>query len=681
MQKVTAFLEQHVQWVAIGLGALFCLYMIYAYVITPPAEVMIGNESFGPSEVDPHTAETVATKLRSAMSNTAKIKMEVPQYVQGFQDTMTWKGAKPVALQGMTDTALAYDVQLPSQPQIPGQNPQPGVQQAVGGNGTPAPTPGQKIAQLPVPPTPKQTDPVSFVKYGRSLVVPPPPPGQPPINPQPGIAPPGAVDTDWVTQMWTVSMPEVEAAFRNTPGMSGLPPEIRKTMFLHVEMVRQEKLPDGAWGHDGKKDEVLVIPHRGPTRNNQPMPAYPGDGPDPNLRQAQYQYAAWASTSTPDIIQPLFHVTVPNMGDPWMKPGAQIAAAVFNPATHQGGKGNLTEEQWQAVLRYRQEQHKLRKEQKAPPRAPRAPGPGGRGGPPEGMDGGEGMYAPGPRARNYAPARAAQDRDLPHYALPPRSGPPVYPNRGGYGGYNPNLPPEEMMDGEMGGGFVAGPQGVNMPQPGTDYPNGEFDPLDPSAQPLPWKIKDVEIWAHDDQVVAGKTYRYKMRYRLKNPIFGAANASEPPELAEKFALVSEFSDWTTPVTVPSLVNFFVAGGVVPGRSTVAFEVFRWDQGQQKMERFDVGPGDLVGWAKNGVDFATDWTVVDFREDPRAGEYQILLVNNKDGSVIARSYNGDRNDKLYQALKAQVKATSDAAAASAAAAGGTIPPGNGTAAAR
>ena len=129
-----------------------------------------------------------------------------------------------------------------------------------------------------------------------------------------------------------------------------------------------------------------------------------------------------------------------------------------------------------------------------------------------------------------------------------------------------------------------------MPQPGQDYPNGEFDPLDPNAAQLPWKIKDVEIWAHDDQVVAGKTYRYKMRYRLKNPIFGAANASDPPELSEKFALVSEFSDWTTPVTVPALVNFFVAGGVVPGRSTVAFEVFRWDQGQQKMERFDVAPG-------------------------------------------------------------------------------------------
>jgi hypothetical protein len=98
MQKVTAFLEQHIQWLAIGLGALFVLYMTYSYVITPPATAQLGSESFGPSEVDPHTADTVVQKLQTAMQNNARIKMEVPQYVQSFQDTMTWKSAKAVAL-------------------------------------------------------------------------------------------------------------------------------------------------------------------------------------------------------------------------------------------------------------------------------------------------------------------------------------------------------------------------------------------------------------------------------------------------------------------------------------------------------------------------------------------------------------------------------------------------------
>jgi hypothetical protein len=347
---------------------------------------------------------------------------------------------------------------------------------------------------------------------------------------------------------------------------------------------------------------------------------------------------------------------------------------VFNPATFKGNLDALPKDQRDAVLKYRQEQHKLLMEQKkqarpAPgPRAPTGPG-GGRGAPPD--MGGEGTYAPG--KRSYAPARA-----LPNYAPAPYAPRQPYPPRG-------YLPPDMggEMDGEGGfGNYGGGVTVPNLPQPGTDYPTGDFDPTD-TAQPQPWKGKEVEIWQHDDDVKAGKTYRYKMRYRLKNPIFGT-NAGEPPALAEQFSLDSEFSDWTTPITVPSLVNFFVAGGVVQGRSTVAFEVFRWDQGQQKMERFDVAPGDLVGGERNGVNFITDWTVVDFRQDPRANDHQILLVNNKDGSVVARSFGTDRNDRLYIALKKQVEdaKAAERAASPAAGAGGVVPPGvGGTAAAR
>jgi hypothetical protein len=559
----------------------------------------------------------------------------------------------------MTDPALKFDVTLPA---APGAESPPGGTGVAGGTPTPGTTPGPgqgaKIAQLPVPPKPKQTDPNTFVKYGRSVIVPPPPgapAGTAPPVPQPGVVPPGAVDTDWVTQMWTVSMPEIEQAFR-AAGMDKAPDGVRNTMFLQVEMVREEMV-------DGKWQNPTVIPHKGPTRNNQPMQTYPGDGPDTALRQAQFQYAAWASTSTADIIQPLFHVTVPNKGDQWTKPGQQLIAAVFDPRMFKGDLNTLPKEQKEAVLQFRREQQKLLQEQKKQQRpAPRAPtgGPGGRGVPPD-MGGDSMNYSP--KRPNYAPARSSSGDELPHYAPAPMR-PPPYPMRP-YG--NPNLPPDMMeMEGEGGyGGGYGGPQAVGMPQAGTDFPAGEFDPTNGAAAPFPWRTKDVEIWQHDDQVVAGKTYRYKMRYRLKNPIFGT-NASDNQALVDQFALVSEFSDWTTPITVPSLVNFFVAGGVVKGRATVAFEVFRWDQGQQKMERFEVAPGDLVGSEKNGVDFSTDWTVVDFREDPRANEFQILLVNNKDGSVVARSFNADRTDKLYNALKKQVQ---DAKAAETAAAGG------------
>ena len=672
MQKVTEFLEQHVQWIAIGLGALFCLYMTWSYVITPPAEVTIGNDTFGPADIDPHTADTVANQLTSAMQNTRSIQMKVPEYVQAFQNEMTWQNAEPIQLPSMIDGALALDVPLPAvpdQPLPPGVTPPPGTTPP----GPMIPDGAVTLASLPVPPTPHYEGADQGLKYGRSVIIPPVLPGQPPPPPPaiPGDIPPGAIDKDWVTQMWKVSMNDIETAFRKA-GMDNpaIPPQFKTTLFLHVEMVREEMV-DGQW-----QNETVIRP-LDVTRNNQPRPPFPGDiAADPQVKGQQFGYMMWAAQNTPDIIQPLFHQTVEGRGDRWEKPGQQVMlAAEFNPAMHQGGKGNLNDEQWKQVLEYRREQYRLEQEQKKQNRGTPAPrgqprGPGGFGVPAD-M---EGMYAPRRDIRD-----GGGDDALPFYAPPPVPLRPV-PGRGGYGG-GYGVPPDLYEDGAMGGygegyGGYAGPQQVALPQPGQDYPTGEFDPT--TAQPQPWKGKDVEIWAHDDTVQPGKTYRYKMRYRLKNPIFGASpNIAADPKMVEQFALVSEFSEWTTQITTPSLVNFFVAGGVVRGRGTVDTEIFSWHQGQQRLERFTLAPGDLVGWAKNGVDYSTDWTVVDFRDDPRTNDPQVLLVNNETGKVTARSYQTDSRDRLYQALKEQVKKAAEAAAAAA----GTAPPGVGTAAAR
>ena len=93
-------------------------------------------------------------------------------------------------------------------------------------------------------------------------------------GPAAGHRPPGAVDKDWVTQMWKISMTDIEAAFRRPKHRTRSRPSCSKTMFLQVEMVREEMV-------DGKWQDPKVIPHSRPTRNNQPMQPYPGDGPDP----------------------------------------------------------------------------------------------------------------------------------------------------------------------------------------------------------------------------------------------------------------------------------------------------------------------------------------------------------------------------------------------------------------
>ena len=55
MQKVTKFLEAYVQWVALGLGLLWILFITYAYWVKSPVVAIVttptGAKSVGPGEV------------------------------------------------------------------------------------------------------------------------------------------------------------------------------------------------------------------------------------------------------------------------------------------------------------------------------------------------------------------------------------------------------------------------------------------------------------------------------------------------------------------------------------------------------------------------------------------------------------------------------------------------------
>jgi hypothetical protein len=210
---------------------------------------------------------------------------------------------------------------------------------------------------------------------------------------------------------------------------------------------------------------------------------------------------------------------------------------------------------------------------------------------------------------------------------------------------------------EGGGGMYPGGGNVNvpanLPQPGTDYPAGDFDAHDPKwtgKTPTP----NIDVWAHDDTVQAGRTYHYRISYKIQNPIYGGMNVAVNDQLPQQFAIQSKPSDWSSPVPIPNLVNFFVQSSKSPNAPTVRFDVFRWEKGEQKNEVFTVGPGDQVGGVKSNIDFSTGWTVVDFRYDDRQSDWQILMMNNKEGNIVVRSYKADHDDELYRGLQEQVK---------------------------
>jgi len=193
-----------------------------------------------------------------------------------------------------------------------------------------------------------------------------------------------------------------------------------------------------------------------------------------------------------------------------------------------------------------------------------------------------------------------------------------------------------MPENPAGGAFA--PNAANLPQPGVAYPAGAFDPTQ-------WKAAaPIQTWGHDVNVTPGKTYRYKMRYRIKNPLYNVGgNVAKNAKDTQVFACISEFSPWTKPVTVPEKTNFFVARGLVSGGSRVQFEVFKWEDGTQHAEMFDVSPGDVLGAAKNNIDFSTGWTLVGVQND------NVLLVD-KDGKLMIRNQKADESDSLYKQLK-------------------------------
>ena len=444
-------------------------------------------------------------------------------------------------------------------------------------------------------------------------------PGQP-MPAQPAIAPP-LVDKDWVTQAFHVSIKDITQAFadaRIPMGQGGM-----TTFFLRVETLRQELLPDGEWGADGKVGAEKIIP---PIDLGVPRETYPEGKVTKAVEQG---FLNWARSNQPAIIQPGFYTV--GAGDPWAPPGEVAAeAGAFNPQMYLTGPipTTLTPAQREEVMAARRANTKLKSQQprNTGNRAPRTPR--GRGADAEmGM---EGQFAPrDPDRASYGQVR----RGVPNPSMD-------------------GLSPEEMaaMEGmDMGDGMGMGvpgqPQLPHAGIPGTDYPNGEFDPST-------WAGTDpITIFTHDDTVQPGKTYRYRIRYSLKNPLLGAPPAQLPnPQIGNVLGITSKESEYGSPVTIPEKVQFFIASGIWGGNAK--FDVFIWKDGVVQMKQFSASPGDRIGKPEADGNFQTIWTIVTLpatRDDDR------IVIVNDEGRMMSRIASKDRDDALYKKLKADAEA--------------------------
>ena len=112
----------------------------------------------------------------------------------------------------------------------------------------------------------------------------------------------------------------------------------------------------------------------------------------------------------------------------------------------------------------------------------------------------------------------------------------------------------------------------------------------------------ITLWAHDITAQPGETYRYALRVRVTNPLFGKA-AQVPAEQVEATTspvLTSEPSDWSDPIAVPMQTVYFVTsgsdGGALGGigdRTSATIEVYRFYYGFWRMAELSLAPGEPV----------------------------------------------------------------------------------------
>ena len=112
--------------------------------------------------------------------------------------------------------------------------------------------------------------------------------------------------------------------------------------------------------------------------------------------------------------------------------------------------------------------------------------------------------------------------------------------------------------------------------------------------PLEKMREPLVFWAHDDTVEPRKSYRYRIRLGVFNPVAGTNQLSQR-DISRKNEVVlwSGFSDITEPVEIPGRLIFF-AKHIREAAKVVTVQVSKYVMGYWRSEDFTVSQGEVIG---------------------------------------------------------------------------------------
>lgn len=260
--------------------------------------------------------------------------------------------------------------------------------------------------------------------------------------------------------------------------------------------------------------------------------------------------------------------------------------------------------------------------------------------------------------------------------------------RGGMPGGDMGMMPPDMGMGMPGGGM--GDRRADRRMPGM-APDDGFMPAARSRSGQDDEQVDLtkySIWCHDVTAIEGKTYIYRCRIVLVNPLMGMEAAVIESQDAYRTTIPGPWSSYTEPVTVKQQWRFFVTE-VKPEDQQARVQVFKYHLGWWCDRSFMVSAGQPIGemsrveyfdpftesMDRAELNFFNGLSAVDIRTDvseiveelTSSGQIDgfesqntsVLVYSDMDGTLGWRSVAVDTESADYDLLRSKARQQRDA----------------------
>jgi len=350
-------------------------------------------------------------------------------------------------------------------------------------------------------------------------------------------------------------------------------PCLAKPIFAAVQLQRQDLLPDGTWSQWQDVPRSKIEQHRKLFE----IIEDPRDLPPGGLKVQMLQFDDQMVQI--DLLQPQAY-QIASAREEWLPPLLHRKFLDFQ-------RKEALQERLEAKEAEKQEREK-ELEDRRNRRTEARSGVGGRGGGIYDTSGGmDGTYGTRDTRSTRSRGRDRLDRGgrLTDDGVRPT-------DRGRTRG---RTDPLYMRDGDMIDALGVGTDRRMPRRPSINDVYDEYDALLLTRLTDFSKIREpLAFWAHDDTVEARKTYRYRIRLGVFNPVAGMHQSSEQGESpTNNIVLWSDFSDVTEPVEIPGKLYFF-AKNIREGDKTITVQVSKLVLGHWYSHDFTVKHGDVIG---------------------------------------------------------------------------------------